>query len=365
MHLRVRSRRPCRRESGRWGTLKGKEAHGRIGRFPIGNVRGTSRTRRRSKALESGTPPEVGGRRRPQGLRSRSWETIREGRGTRVQRRSNPTQVGGDGSPGDGSAFLLNGTPGRSGLRSRGTTPIRRKQATSDRSLGAKELRVYPEQPPRWPESRGKALETWLRPGRGVVVVTWGSTSVDRSFTTMDRALRSTRRHRARCHPPPRRVGTTRAGPLRWLGLLRAVARRGREARVLRNDGQGIAPTLCASQRVAVIACTRAFVWTSDRPRGGERSRAAEAIGSPPVLGRGCFGSCGTGPEPGWVGSSRADQREDDCGSNPRGTLELDDCQPEPPEEGSRFGGRSPEVGKGRSQRGVGRVSTTGGQRPR
>lgn len=239
MHLRVRSRRPCRRESGRWGTLKGKEAHGRIGRFPIGNVRGTSRTRRRSKALESGTPPEVGGRRRPQGLRSRSWETIREGRGTRVQRRSNPTQVGGDGSSGDGSAFVLNGTPGRSGLRSRGTTPIRRKQATSDRSLGAKELRVYPEQPPRWPESRGKALETWLRPGRGVVVVTWGSTSVDRSITTMDRALRSTRRHRARCHPPPRRVGTTRAGPPRWLGLLRAVARRGREARVLRNDGQG------------------------------------------------------------------------------------------------------------------------------
>jgi len=53
------------------------------------------------------------------GLRSRSWEAIREGRGTRVQRRSHPTQVGGDGSPGDGSAFLLNGTPGRSGLRSR------------------------------------------------------------------------------------------------------------------------------------------------------------------------------------------------------------------------------------------------------
>jgi len=53
------------------------------------------------------------------GLRSRSWEAIREGRGTRVQRRSQPTSVGGDGSSGDGSAFLLNGTPGRSGLRSR------------------------------------------------------------------------------------------------------------------------------------------------------------------------------------------------------------------------------------------------------
>jgi len=145
-------------------------------------------------------------------LRSRSWEAIREGRRTRVQRRSHPTQVEGDGSSGDGSAFLLNGTPGRSGLRSRDTTPIRRNQATSDRDLGAKGFRVYPEQPPRWPESRGKALVTWLRPGPGVVVVTWGSTPVDRSITTMDRALRSTRRHRARCHPPPGGSGRREPG---------------------------------------------------------------------------------------------------------------------------------------------------------
>jgi len=188
---------------------------------------------------------------------------------------------------------------------------------------------------------------------------------VGRSITTMDRALRSTRRHRSRCHLPPRWVGTTRAGSLRWLGLLRANARRGRKAGILRNDGQGIAPTLSASQRVAVIACTRVFVWTLDCPRGGERSRAAEATEPLPVLGRGCSGSCDTEPEQGWIGSSRADQREEDSGWNPRGTLELDGCQPDPPEEGSRFGGTAPEVGKGRSQRGVERVSTTRGQRPR
>jgi hypothetical protein len=34
-----------------------------------------------------------------------------------------------------------------------------------------------------------------------VVVVTWGSTSVDRSITIMDRVLRYSRRHRARCQP--------------------------------------------------------------------------------------------------------------------------------------------------------------------
>jgi hypothetical protein len=123
-------------------TLEGNKAHGRIGRSPTSNGRIAQRTRRRSKALESSTP--VGDRAVGNGreaLHSRSWEVVREDRRARVQRRPSPTSVGSGGSPGDGSASLLNGTPGRSGLRSRGTTTIRSDLAKSDRSLDAEDPR--------------------------------------------------------------------------------------------------------------------------------------------------------------------------------------------------------------------------------
>jgi hypothetical protein len=195
--LRERGKRPRRAGSGPWEALKGERSPWKDRAFVVwkrtGNVTDSSAEQSPGVGRSSGGAEVGDGRRR---LRSRSRDAIREGRRARVQRRSTPTSVGGDGSPGNGSASLLNGTPGRSGLRSRGTTSTRGEQATSDRSLGARELRVKPESPSRWPASRGEAHETRPRLGRGVAGVTWGSTSVDRSITLMDRAPRSTRRHR-------------------------------------------------------------------------------------------------------------------------------------------------------------------------
>jgi hypothetical protein len=104
------------------------------------------------------------------GLRRRSWDAIREGRRARVQRRSSSTSVGGGGLPGDGSALLLNGTLGRSGLRSRGTTPIRCAQATSNRDLDAEDRRFI-----RWSHPGGRScVARHPRPGsRRVEGMSW------------------------------------------------------------------------------------------------------------------------------------------------------------------------------------------------
>jgi hypothetical protein len=199
-HLRVQRRRPHHRDGGLRRILEGNKAHGRIGRCLACNGQGTSRTHRRSKALKSGTPSEPRGRRRPVGLRRRSWDAIREGRRPRVQRRSSPTSVGGGGLPGDGSALLLNGTLGRSGLRSRGTTPIRCEQATSDRDLDAEDHRLA-----RWSHFGGRGcVARHPRPGSRRVEGCRGDVGAhpggpEHHHHGQGSTLFS--RHRSRCHP--------------------------------------------------------------------------------------------------------------------------------------------------------------------
>lgn len=287
---RERSRRPRRRGRGPQRTLEGNKAHGRIGRCSICNGRGTSRTRRWSKALKSGTPPKTTGSATTPMSSKPIVKATREGRLARVQRRSAPTSVGGGGSSGDRSASLPNGPPGRSGLRSRSATSIRSTQVTSHPSLDAEDDRFTPVEPPRWSESWSEAPDIWFAPDRRVVVVTWGSASVDRSITIMDRALRWSRRHRTRCQPAS--AGRDDASWLTSVSWhLSSFGSWETPAALLREDGDGIASTLCESQRVAAIACIRVSACPTNRPGGGERARVAEATETLPVLGRDCSGS--------------------------------------------------------------------------
>jgi hypothetical protein len=100
-----------------------------------------------------------------------------------------------------------------------------------------------PVEPLRWPELRSEASQIRFAPHHGVVVVTWGSTPVDRSFTIMDRVLRCSRRHRSRCQPAlagrdDASWFTSVCQPLSSFGSVETTAA------LLRKDGDGIAPAL-------------------------------------------------------------------------------------------------------------------------
>ena len=101
-------------------------------------------------------------------------------------------------------------------------------------------------------------------------------------------------RHRSRCQPASAgRDDASRLTALSW--PLSSFGSWGTPAALLRKDGDGTASTLCASQRVAAIACIRVSACPTSRPGGGEGARAAEATVTLPVLGRDCSGSRGNG----------------------------------------------------------------------
>jgi hypothetical protein len=187
------------------------------------------------------------------------------------------------------SALLLNGTPGRSGLRSRGTTPNRDTQVPSHRSLCVEEDWSRLVESPRWPVLRGEASRIQFALDTGIVVVTWGSTPVDRSITIMDWALRRSRRHRSRCQPAL--AGRDDAS---WFTSVRQpLTSFGSEettAALLRKDGDGIASALV---KASVSLLSRALVYprVPRPPPWWQRVRAPEATEPLAALVRGCSGS--------------------------------------------------------------------------
>lgn len=265
--------------------------------------------------------------------------------------------------PSDGKCLSLNGTLGRSGLRSRGTTPIRCAQATSNRDLDVEDHRLIPVEPLRWSGLRGEAPETRFTPSRRAVVVTWGPTPVGRSITIMDRVLRCSRGIDPDATPPPRWGETTRAGTPRCTGLSRALAR-GRprhpssEGRRWNRVDAVRKPASCCNREQSRLRVSLDPFRAEGASTEGDRvipvSRT-EPLRRLRKWSRNQGGSGRAGLTRGTTTSVRIPAVGSCQAIVPR-------CGPM---EAHRLGGGAPGGRAGRSRQGVERVWTTRGQRPR